>query len=52
MGSNYWKKYSNRRRAPSYNGYHGYNMESLNDVIYARTGYHYIDQMNEDADNE
>ncbi len=30
----------------------GYNMESLNDVIYARTGYHYIDQMNEDADNE
>lgn len=26
----------------------GYSMEALNDVIYARTGYHSMDQMNDD----
>lgn len=26
----------------------GYNTDTLNDVIYARTGYHSMDQMNDD----
>ena len=28
----------------------GYNVEALNDVIYARTGYHSMDQMNDEDD--
>jgi hypothetical protein len=26
----------------------GYNVETLNDVIYARTGYHSMDQLNDE----